>query len=103
MSKPRVIKAFSTIEDAIKEQLRSNYPYGFDKYLISFKDTAGKIISALPYETEDRYYLIKMDGQITFEEMFETDTSEEDDIISEAVVDIASEEIDLEIEVEGEA
>lgn len=36
------------------------YPYGFAKYLIQYKNAEGKFVSALPFETDDRYYLVRM-------------------------------------------
>jgi hypothetical protein len=36
------------------------YPYGFAKHLIQYKNAEGKFVSALPFETEDRYYLVRM-------------------------------------------
>ena len=36
------------------------YPYGFAKHLIQYKNAEGKFVSALPFETDDRYYLVRM-------------------------------------------
>ena len=36
------------------------YPYGFANNLVSFTNKEGKRVSALPFETEDIYYLIRM-------------------------------------------
>ncbi len=63
MSKPRVLKAFGKLEPEIQEQIKLAYPRGFEKHLIRFKGIDGKFISALPYETEDRYYMVKMSMQ----------------------------------------
>ncbi|MEL6388970.1 MAG: hypothetical protein AAFQ02_02325 [Bacteroidota bacterium] len=60
MSKPRVVKDYEKVDPAIIHEIKRHYPYGFDKHLISFKNPKGKFVSALPYETEDRYYLIRM-------------------------------------------
>ena len=59
-TKPRVVKDYDKLDQAILEQLKLEYPYGFDRKLIMFKNAEGKLISALPFETEDRYYLIRM-------------------------------------------
>jgi len=36
------------------------YPYGFERHLITFKNHKKHLISALPFETEDRFYMVKM-------------------------------------------
>ncbi len=60
MSKPRSLTRFDKLDDWVKQQIKTRYPYGFDKYLVSFKDAGGKFVLALPFETESIYYLIKM-------------------------------------------
>ena len=60
MSKPKVIKEFEKLDEQIKLQIKLNYPYGFEKHLITFKNHKKHLISALPYETEDRHFLVKM-------------------------------------------
>ena len=59
-SKPRVIKDFEKLEDQIREQIKLAYPYGFYDSLIHFYDKDGKRVSALPFETDDKYYMIRM-------------------------------------------
>ncbi|MEQ8240973.1 MAG: hypothetical protein RIA69_17280 [Cyclobacteriaceae bacterium] len=59
-SKPRVIKDFVKIDAVIQEQIKLAYPYGFEDSLIHFYDKEGKKISALPFETEDKYYMVRM-------------------------------------------
>lgn len=58
--KPRVIKDFDKLNQSIIEKIKLSYPYGFSDELITFPDKKGKDISALPFETEDTYYMIKM-------------------------------------------
>ena len=108
MSKPKVIKAYDAIDNNLKKQLRLEYPYGFDKRLISFKDAKGKLITALPYETEDRQYLIKMTNAmaaaIATSEL-ESNSTTGDEEIDGVVMDIVGEDAELELdkEVEKEA
>ncbi len=59
-SKPRVIKDYDKLDPAIQEQIKLVYPTGFSDHLIYYFDKDGKNVSALPFETEDRYYLIRM-------------------------------------------
>ena len=36
------------------------YPLGFEKHLISFKNAKGESVSALLFEAEEAYYLVRM-------------------------------------------
>ncbi|MGA0232506.1 MAG: hypothetical protein ACO3MB_06490 [Saprospiraceae bacterium] len=60
MSKPRVIKEFDKLEENIQQAVFQKYPYGFDRHIITFKNHKNQLLSALPFETDDRYYMIKM-------------------------------------------
>jgi hypothetical protein len=78
MSKPRVIKDFDKLDTVIQEQIKLEYPYGFDKYLITFKNMEGKFVSALPFETEEKHYLVRM-TQAEAREIIEQDDDYGDD------------------------
>lgn len=60
MSKPRVVKDYDKLEQDIQEQIKLTYPHGFDKHLITFKNIKNAFVSALPYETDEKYYLVRM-------------------------------------------
>ncbi len=60
MSKPRVVKDYDKLDPAVQEQIKLNYPYGFEQHLIQFTNKEGKRVSALPFEAEDKYYLVRM-------------------------------------------
>lgn len=60
MSKPRVVKDFDKIEEAVKQQIKLSYPEGFEDNLIKFQNKDGLTVSALPFETEEKYYLVRM-------------------------------------------
>lgn len=47
----------------ILDRVKMEYPYGFANNLVSFTNKEGKRVSALPFETEDIYYLIRMTVQ----------------------------------------
>lgn len=59
-AKPRVIKDYDALEQSIQEQIKLVYPYGFSQNLISYTNKEGKLVSALPFETDDKYYLVRM-------------------------------------------
>lgn len=58
--KPRVVKDFDKLDEVVQEQIKLAYPYGFAKYLLWFNNREGKRVSALPFETDDKYYLVRM-------------------------------------------
>ncbi|MFK7946728.1 MAG: hypothetical protein AB8G11_03985 [Saprospiraceae bacterium] len=60
INKPRVVKDYEKLSKEIVEQIKLNYPRGFQRNLITFKNAQGRYVSALPFETEEKYYLIRM-------------------------------------------
>ena len=62
-SKPRVIKDYEKLDEVIKEQIKLVYPNGFSQHLISFTNKDGMLVSALPFETDEKYYLVRMTTQ----------------------------------------
>jgi len=61
--KKRIIKDYEKLPQDIKEQIKLVYPYGFSENLIKFKNMANENVSALPFETDDTIYLVRMDVQ----------------------------------------
>jgi hypothetical protein len=59
-NKPRVIKDYEKLDAAIQEQIKLEYPLGFSRHLIYFTNKDGQKVSALPFETEEKYYLVRM-------------------------------------------
>ena len=59
-SKPRVIKDYEKLDPEIREKIKLEYPSGYSENLIYFNNKDGKRVSALPFETEDKYYLVRM-------------------------------------------
>lgn len=58
--KPRLIKDFEKLETSLQEQIKLAYPDGFYDNLIHFYNKEGKKVSALPFETEEYYYMLRM-------------------------------------------
>ncbi|MGE4288971.1 MAG: hypothetical protein AB7E36_09795 [Salinivirgaceae bacterium] len=59
-NKPRVIKDFNKLESELQEQIKLTYPFGFSDHLITFTNKDGLLVSALPFETDEKYYLLRM-------------------------------------------
>ena len=94
MSKPRVIKDYDKLEDAVTTAIKLSYPYGFETKLIQFKNKDGKLISALPFETEDYYYLIRMTQDEARNIMEEDDDFDEDGNLTEEAIERLEDELD---------
>ena len=60
MTKPRIVKDYEKLSDEVLTQIKLEYPYGFEKKLVQFRNKEGKAVSALPFETEEVYYLVRM-------------------------------------------
>jgi hypothetical protein len=58
--KPRVIKDFEKLDEEIQQQIKLSYPSGFADHLIRFTNKDGLYVSALPFETDEKYYLVRM-------------------------------------------
>jgi hypothetical protein len=59
-NKPRVIKDYDKLDPEIQEKIKLEYPSGYSENLIYFTNKDGKRVSALPFETDDKYYLVRM-------------------------------------------
>jgi len=60
MEKKRIIKDYDKLPEEIHEQIKLHYPSGFSQNLIKFTNKEGLRVSALPFETPEIYYLIRM-------------------------------------------
>jgi hypothetical protein len=78
MSKPRVVKDYEKLDVEIQEQIKLSYPYGFERKLIKFTNMEGKLVSALPFETDEKYYLVRMTLQEA-KDIVEDDDDYDDD------------------------
>ena len=83
--KPRVIKDFDKIDENIQEQIKLEYPEGFHNHLISFTNKEGRKVSALPFETEEKYYLIRMTIQEAIDIIEDDDDYDDDGFLKEDV------------------
>jgi len=80
-NKPRVIKDFEKLDSKIQEQIKLIYPEGFSQHLITFTNKDGFLVSALPFETDEKYYLVRMTTQ-----QAEDIISDDDDYDDEGVL-----------------
>ncbi len=60
MGKKRIIKDYNQMPQDILLQLKQQFPYGYQEHLLRFNNAKGEMISALPFETDDVFYLVRM-------------------------------------------
>ena len=87
MNKPRVVKDYDKLEESIQQQLKLKYPYGFDKDIITFKNHKNQFVSALPFEGDDFYYLIRMTKEQAHDIINDDDDYEDGILKDEAKVE----------------
>lgn len=82
MSKKRVVKDYEKLPIEILNQIKLTYPDGFVDNLLKYDSADGKRVSALPFETEDIYYLIRMTTDQA-EQIIEDDDDYENGVLRE--------------------
>lgn len=103
--KKRVVKDYEALPEDIVSQVKMAYPRGFSGFLISYVNKAGKYVSALPFETAETYYLIRMTQLearkiIKNDDDYDEDGNLRSDFGDDLLDDVA--EPDLEPEIEDE-
>lgn len=83
VSKPKLIQDFEKLPKVIQEQIREAFPNGFLQNLIQFNTKDGKLISALPFETDDKYYLVRVNLQDEDGAAYGTYDDDDDDLIKD--------------------
>ncbi|HEC43677.1 MAG TPA: hypothetical protein ENI20_12705 [Bacteroides sp.] len=73
--KKKVFKDYKSLPAEIREDIRGKYPQGYVQDVITFFNKDKQLISALPYETEEISYLIKMPSSMSLKEDEETTTA----------------------------
>jgi ArsR family metal-binding transcriptional regulator len=66
-NKLRVIKDLDKLSDEIIDQIKMVYPDGFSQHLIEFTNHKGELVSALPFETADTIYMIRMSKSVAIQ------------------------------------
>lgn len=60
MAKKRIVIDYEKLPDETINRIKLEYPEGYEENLITFTNAEGRYISALPFETDEIYYLIRM-------------------------------------------
>jgi hypothetical protein len=93
VSKPRIIKDYSKLEKGLQKDIKAKYPDGYDDFLITFQNKDGQFVSALPFETEDAFYLVKMPVKVAPKSKDEDDYENYDNDIAEEADEESFDEI----------
>jgi hypothetical protein len=83
-AKPRVVKDYDKLPHDIKDQIKLAFPNGFFQHLLSYTNKDGLKVSALPFETDSKYYLVRMTIQEAMI-LIEEDDDFEDGILKDEV------------------
>jgi len=78
--KPKIIKALDKLDAMMLDALRQKFPNGYEQYLIRLNEKLG-YCKALPFETDEYSYLIKMPNRP--EAMYDSNSivDEEEDLV----------------------
>lgn len=98
MSKPRIVKDYEKLSEEVLAQIKLEYPFGFERKLIQFKNKEGKFVSALPFETDETYYLVRMTFSEAMQIMEDDDDYDDDGNLTDIAKDRLEEELDLDEE-----
>jgi hypothetical protein len=85
VNKPRIIKDYNKLDKALQEQIKLVYADGFAEHLIHFFDKDGIKVSALPFETEDKYYMLRMTENEAIRIVDEDDDFDDDGLLKSDV------------------
>ena len=84
-NKPKVIKDYSKLQKDLQEQIKLIYADGFADNLINFFDKTGQKITVLPFETEDKYYMLRMTENEAVALVDEDDDYDDDGFLKDEV------------------
>jgi DNA-directed RNA polymerase subunit delta len=100
MAKKRIVKDYDKLPKDIVQQVKMEYPNGFAHKLLMYTSPKGDKVSALPFETEEVYYLIRMTVQEARQIIRDDDDYDDDGKLRD---DFALEGLDIDgLESEGE-
>ena len=86
--KKRVIVDYKNITNELLDLLNTTYPDGYEDAVIRFKNAKDEMVSAVPLETDDAKYLVKVSVQLAAKlEAFLEDDDDDDRDDDESVSD----------------
>ena len=76
--KIRVIQDYEKVSKEIQEQIKLVYPNGFSQHLVEFKNKDNETVFGLPFETDEKIYMIRMSFKKAIK-LIQEDTDYDDD------------------------
>lgn len=83
--KPKIIKDYNKLDKELQEQIKLVYSDGFADNLIHFFDKNGIKVTALPFETEDKYYMLRMTENEAIQIVDDDDDFDDDGFLKDEV------------------
>lgn len=77
-SKLKVITDFEKLPTDVQEKIKLSYPEGFSDFLIEFKNRHHETVSALPFETDEKYYMVRMSVRRAIQMILDDDDYDDD-------------------------
>ncbi|MFN0214198.1 MAG: hypothetical protein ACKVT2_08075 [Saprospiraceae bacterium] len=99
MAKKRVVKDYDALAEDITMLVKQKYPSGYADHLVTYNDKEGKKVSALPFETDDTYYLIRMTILEAKRIVKEDDDFDDEGQLKEEIADVG---VDVDVDVDDE-
>ena len=91
-SKPRFIQDYDKLKTETQEQIKLTYPLGFSQHLIEIPAKDGGTVLALPFETEDKIYMVRMTVRKAEEIIRDDDDYDDEGILKERIKEKYEEE-----------
>ncbi|NQU35441.1 MAG: hypothetical protein HQ521_19620 [Bacteroidetes bacterium] len=85
VNKLRVIQDYDKLSEELKEQIKLVYPEGYSQHLIEFRNSKGELVSALPFETFEKIYMVRMSIRRAEQIVDNDDDFDDDGILREDV------------------
>ena len=63
-AKKRLVVSFKNMTPELQEEVKAAYPLGYSDYMIRIEKPNGEFFFAVPFETEEISYLVKIDVKI---------------------------------------
>ncbi|MFC3881205.1 hypothetical protein ACFOSV_13510 [Algoriphagus namhaensis] len=83
--KLRVIQDYEKLSSDLQEQIKLVYPNGYRDHLISFTNAKGERVSALPFETFEKIYMVRMTAAKAVLLVEKDDDYDDDGVLKEDV------------------
>ena len=64
ITKKRLVTSFNNLTAEQQEEVKALYPLGFTEVMTRYDKPDGSFFYTVPYETEDTYYLVKIDVKV---------------------------------------